>query len=33
VKEMDDDTNWSGVAITDSDVPDDLIGKVSAEPR
>ena len=33
VKEMDDDTNWSGVAITDSDVPDELIGKVSAEPR
>jgi protoporphyrinogen oxidase len=32
VKEMADDTNWSGVAITDSDVPDDLIGKVSAEP-
>jgi protoporphyrinogen oxidase len=24
----DDDTNWMGVAITDSDVPDDLIGKV-----
>lgn len=30
LKDMDDDTNWAGVAITDSDVPDDLIGKVSA---
>jgi hypothetical protein len=33
VREMHDDTNWTGVAITDSDVPDDLIGKVSAEPE
>jgi hypothetical protein len=33
VREMADDTNWEGVAITDSDVPDDLIGKVSAQPR
>src|SRR5262249_27976647 len=33
LKEMSDDTNWEGVAITDSDVPDDLIGKVSAQPR
>src|SRR5262249_21477709 len=33
LKEMSDDTNWDGVAITDSDVPDDLIGKVSAQPR
>ena len=33
LREMADDTNWEGVAITDSDVPDDLIGKVSAQPR
>ena len=33
LKDLHDDTNWTGVAITDSDVPDDLIGKVSAEPR
>jgi hypothetical protein len=33
LKEMDDDTNWTGVAITASDIPDDLIGKVSTEPR
>jgi protoporphyrinogen oxidase len=33
LKEMHDDTDWSGVAITDSDVPDDLIGKVSSEPK
>jgi protoporphyrinogen oxidase len=33
LKDMHDDTNWSGVAITDSDVPDDLIGRVSVEPR
>ena len=32
VKGLPDDTDWSGVAITSSDVPDDLIGKVSAEP-
>ncbi len=31
-RELADDTNWTGVAITDSDVPDDLIGKVSAAP-
>ncbi len=30
LKEMDDDTNWAGVAITASDVPDDLIGKVES---
>jgi hypothetical protein len=29
---MPDDTNWEGVAITSSDIPDDLIGKVSAQP-
>lgn len=33
LKEMHDDTNWDGVAITDSDVPDDLVEKVSPEPR
>jgi protoporphyrinogen oxidase len=33
LKEMSDDTNWEGVAIAESDVPDELIGKVSAEPR
>ena len=33
LKDMHDDTNWTGVAITDSDVPDDLIGRVAAEPR
>jgi protoporphyrinogen oxidase len=33
LKDMHDDTNWTGVAITASDIPDDLIGKVSAEPR
>ena len=33
VREMHDDTNWTGVAITASDIPDDLIGKVSAEPE
>jgi protoporphyrinogen oxidase len=32
LKELQDDTDWSGVAITDSDVPDDLIGKVSSTP-
>ena len=32
LKEMPDDTNWEGVAITSSDIPDDLIGKVSAQP-
>ncbi len=30
VKDLPDDTDWTGVAITDSDVPDDLIGKVSS---
>jgi protoporphyrinogen oxidase len=30
LREMPDDTNWGGVAITDSDVPDDLIGKVDS---
>jgi hypothetical protein len=33
LREMSDDTNWEGVAITDSDVPDDLIGKVSSQSR
>src|SRR5262249_45614889 len=33
LREQDDDTNWTGVAINPDDVPDDLIGKVSAEPK
>lgn len=33
LREQDDDTDWTGVAINPDDVPDDLIGKVSAQPR